>query len=54
MWKGPGELMHTWDDSIKMYTKETGYEDLDWISLAADRKIQCRALQNIVISLWVP
>jgi hypothetical protein len=39
--KGPlGGLRHTWDDNIKMSTKEIECEDVDWINLAAGRKIQ--------------
>jgi hypothetical protein len=32
-----GKSRHTWEDNIKMYLKEIGWEGMDWICLAQDR-----------------
>jgi hypothetical protein len=32
-----GKSRHRWEDNIKMYFKETGWVDVDWIHLAQDR-----------------
>jgi hypothetical protein len=40
-----------WEDNIKMYFKEIGCEDIDWIQLAQDI-IQCHVLVNTVINLF--
>jgi hypothetical protein len=40
------------NDNIKMDTQEAGWGDMDWISLAQDRK-KWRALVNVVMNLRV-
>jgi hypothetical protein len=40
-------------DNIKMYLREIGWDDIDWIDLAQDRD-QWRALVNTVMNLRVP
>jgi len=42
-----------WEDNIKMYLKEVGYESMDWIELAQYRD-RWRALVNAVMNLRVP
>jgi len=32
-----GKSRHRWEDNIKMYLKEIGWEGMDWIFLAQDR-----------------
>jgi hypothetical protein len=32
-----GKSRHRWEDNIKMYLKEIGWEVMDWICLAQDR-----------------
>jgi len=32
-----GGTRHRWEDNIKLFTKETGYVDVDWIHLAEVR-----------------
>ena len=32
-----GRPRHRWEDNIKMYLKEVGYDAADWIDLAQDR-----------------
>jgi hypothetical protein len=32
-----GEPRHRWEDNIKLFIKETGYVDVDWINLAQVR-----------------
>jgi hypothetical protein len=39
--------------NIKMYLRETGWDDMDWIDLAQDR-YQWRALVNTVTNFPVP
>jgi hypothetical protein len=41
----------TWEDNIRMYLREIGWEVVDWIYLAQDRD-QWRAPVNTVMSLW--
>jgi hypothetical protein len=48
-----GRQRHKWEDNIKIYLKEIGFEDVDWIHLAHD-KVQSRALVNTVMNLPVP
>ena len=42
-----------WEDNIKMYVKEVGWEGVDWISLFQDRQ-EWRAVVNTVMNHWVP
>jgi hypothetical protein len=42
-----------WENNIKTYLKETGYEDVDWIQLAHNR-ILWWALEHTVMNLRVP
>jgi hypothetical protein len=32
-----GESRHRWEDNIKLFIKETGYVNVDWINLAQVR-----------------
>jgi len=32
-----GKFGHRWEGNVKMYLKEIGWKDLDWICLAQDR-----------------
>jgi hypothetical protein len=32
-----GRPVHRWEDNIRMYLRETGWEVLNWIHLAVDR-----------------
>jgi hypothetical protein len=40
-------------DNIKMYLREIGWDDMDWIDPAQDRD-QWKALVNMVMNLRVP
>jgi hypothetical protein len=42
-----------WEEKIKMYLREIGYEDVDWIHLAQD-SAKWRVLVNTVMKLRVP
>jgi hypothetical protein len=42
-----------WENNIKMYLRETGWDGMNWIDLAQDRD-QWRALVNTVMNLRVP
>jgi hypothetical protein len=42
-----------WVDNIRMDLGEVGWDDVDWIGLAQDRK-RWRALVNSVLNLRVP
>jgi hypothetical protein len=42
-----------WEGNIKMYPRETGFGDVDWIDLAQDRD-RWRALVNTEMNLQVP
>jgi hypothetical protein len=42
-----------WVENIKIDLRETGWDGIDWITLAQDRD-QWRALMNTVMNLWVP
>jgi hypothetical protein len=44
---------HRWEDNIKMYLRDIGFGDVDWIHLARDRDTW-RALVNMVMNLRVP
>jgi hypothetical protein len=46
-------LRHRWEDNIRMYLRETGWEGMDWIHLAQNRG-QWQALVNMVMNLQVP
>jgi hypothetical protein len=43
---------HRWEDGIKMYLRETGWGDVEWIRLVQDRD-RWRALVNVVMNLQV-
>jgi hypothetical protein len=47
-----GRLRFTWEDNIKMHLQEIGWESVDWINLAQDRK-QRRILVITVMNLRV-
>jgi hypothetical protein len=32
-----GRFTHRWEDNIKMYLRETGWEGVDWMHLAQNR-----------------
>jgi len=40
----------TWEDNIKMWIKETMFEDVDWIHLAQDW-VQWQAHMNTIMNL---
>jgi hypothetical protein len=42
-----------WDDNNRMYLRETGWEDVDWMHLSQDRD-QRRTLVNTVMNLRFP
>jgi ribosome biogenesis protein Nip4 len=42
-----------WEDNIKMYLREMGFGDVDWIHLAQDKN-RWRTLLNTVMNLRVP
>jgi hypothetical protein len=48
-----GSIRRMWENNIKIDLRETGWDDMDWISLAQDRD-QWRALMNTVMNLRVP
>jgi hypothetical protein len=51
--KGPVEKPRgRWEDNIKMYVKEVGWEGVDWISLFQDRQ-EWRAVVKTVMNHWV-
>jgi hypothetical protein len=41
-----------WEDGIKMYLREIGWENVEWIHLARDRDSWWAAV-NAVMNLWV-
>jgi hypothetical protein len=43
---------HRWENNIKMYVKEMGFEGMDWIHLAQDRGQWC-PLVNVIMNLQV-
>jgi hypothetical protein len=45
-----GRPRHKWEDNIKIYVGEIGWEGVDWIHLAHDRD-QLRVLVNTVMNL---
>jgi hypothetical protein len=44
---------HRWEDNIKLYLREIGFDGANWIQLAQNR-VQWWAFINTVINLWVP
>jgi hypothetical protein len=48
-----GRRRRRWEDNIKMYLKEIGFGDVDWIDWAQDRD-RWRALVYTVMNLGVP
>jgi hypothetical protein len=48
-----GRQSRRWVDNIKMDLTDIGWDGMDWIKLAQDRK-QWRALVNTVMNLRVP
>jgi hypothetical protein len=43
---------HKWEDNIKMYLEEVGFDGLDWIDLAQNRD-RWRTFVNTVMNLRV-
>jgi hypothetical protein len=48
-----GRPTYRWEDIIKIYLKEIGWEGEDWILLDQDRD-QWQALVNMVMNIQVP
>jgi hypothetical protein len=48
-----GRPRRRWKDNIRMYLKETEWEEVDWIQLALNRD-RWRDLVNTVMNLRVP
>jgi hypothetical protein len=48
-----GRHRHRWEDNIKMYIREAGWEGVNWMHLAQERD-QWRALLNMIMNLRVP
>jgi hypothetical protein len=48
-----GRPRRRWEDSIRIYLREIGWDGMDWIDLAQDTD-QWRALVNTVMNLRVP
>jgi hypothetical protein len=48
-----GRPGHTWEDNIRMYRREVGWDGVEWIHLAQDKN-QWRTLVNTVKNLRVP
>jgi hypothetical protein len=48
-----GRPRRRWEDNIKMYLREVGCGDADWVDLAHDRD-RWRALVYTVMNLRVP
>ncbi|KAJ4448643.1 hypothetical protein ANN_00033 [Periplaneta americana] len=52
-----GRPRRRWEDNIKMYLREVGYDDRDWINLAQDRdcwRAYVRAAMNLRINCTIP
>jgi hypothetical protein len=47
-----GRPRHRWEDNIKMYLQEVGWEGLDWIELAQDTD-RWMSLVNAAMNLRV-
>jgi len=41
-----------WYDNIKVHLQDVGWRNMDWIDLA--ERVRWRALENILMNLWVP
>jgi hypothetical protein len=48
-----GRPRRRWEDNIKLYLQEIGWERVDWIALAQDRD-KWGAVVNTVMNLRVP
>jgi hypothetical protein len=48
-----GRTGRRWEDNIRMYFREVGWDGMDWIHLAQDRD-QWRALANTAMNLCIP
>jgi hypothetical protein len=48
-----GRPRRIWEDNIKMYLQEMGWEGVDWIDMAQDM-VWWRVLVNAVMNLRVP
>jgi hypothetical protein len=48
-----GKPKDRWNNNIKMYLQEVGWEDVEWVVLAQNRDIW-RAVVNRVTNLLVP
>jgi hypothetical protein len=48
-----GRPSRRWEDNIKMYLEEVGWEGVDWIDMAQDRD-RWRAVVNVVMNLRIP
>jgi hypothetical protein len=49
-----GRPRHRWMDNVKIDLKQIGWDGMDWIYLAQDRRDQWRTLVNKAINLRVP
>jgi hypothetical protein len=45
-----GRLRHRWEDNIKMYLRNVGWDDMDWINLVQNGD-RLRGLVNMVMNL---
>jgi hypothetical protein len=48
-----GRPRRRWEDNIKMYLQEVGWEGVDWIDMAQDKE-RWRAVVNAVMNLRIP
>jgi hypothetical protein len=48
-----GRPRRRWEDNIKLYLREIGFDGANWIQLTQDR-VQWRAFVNTVMNLQVP
>jgi hypothetical protein len=48
-----GRPWRRWEDNIKMYLQEVGWQSMDWIDMAQDRD-RWLAVVNTVMNLRVP
>jgi hypothetical protein len=49
--RSPVRQRRRWEDNIKIYHREIGWEGVDWIQVGRDRN-QWQALVNKVMNLW--